>query len=192
MRVFTPVVFGVIVTCIVGSAAAACPSASECSDTSDWRYNSVGAVKGAVVRGSYIHDTPAEALTICGSQVLSAYAERLGCSFVHKSCAPEYITRVDLLEANEVHDSNLNTNALCGHSEGVVTLSANAGRIVLWNNYFTDGAEGVLGNLNNDDKRFLVVGNRFERFTRRYSVAQGVDPAAAGFVFYDNVWVDVP
>ncbi|MBK6848993.1 MAG: hypothetical protein IPG96_16155 [Proteobacteria bacterium] len=124
----------------------------------DWRYQDVGAIKSATVTGVYVHDTPAEAFTICGTTLVNSRFVDLAGSAVHKSCSSGYDDTIDsitTIRTNQLGD------ALLGHSEGTITLSANAGRITLTGSAFTDGGEGVFGLLNGDDAGNVATGNTF-------------------------------
>ena len=150
----------------------------------DWRYQDVGAIKSATVTGVYVHDTPAEAFTICGTTLRNSRFVGLAGSAVHKSCGSGYDDTIDAittLRSNQLGD------ALLGHSEGTITLSANAGRITLTGSAFVDGAEGVFGLLNGDDAGNVARGNTFVRHARWCSrtAADAIDIA-------DNTYVDTP
>lgn len=161
--------------------------------TADWRYNTVGAVKGDVTFvDNTIVDTPSEALTICGGTWRNNRARNLGGSFVHKSCGMTP-PPVDRLEGNVIEGVNLLGDALMGHSEGAITLSANAGELVVRDNIFRDGREGVFGLVNGNDTNILARGNVFERFARRISYTPDLTAASEGIdIDTGNTWSEVP
>ena len=138
-----------------------------------------------------IIDTPGEALTSCGGVFLGNHARNLGGSFVHKSCAAAPPPR-DRIENNEVIGVNLLGDALMGHSEGAITLSAHAGELVVLGNTFRDGREGVFGLASGDDGYIVARRNVFERFARRISYGDGLSAAALGVdIDEGNTWLSV-
>ena len=84
-------------------------------------------------------------------------------------------------------------NAVNGHSEGAVTFSWGAGRLIVANNEFRNGGEGVLGGFGpssgeiNADKWLVVTGNLCLTFNR---VFWGLFAPLQGIVVSDNVFVD--
>jgi hypothetical protein len=162
-----------------------------CNDgTHDWRFNDVGAVKAGTVRRVTVKDTPSETFTICGSQLIDVTGARLAGSLAHKSCSASMAAWTDIITGARVRGVNMVGNAVMGHSEGAVTLSANAGNIIIRASTFTDGGEGVLGVANGDDTDILAEGNVFASFPRRYSTIAGIpDPR---FVLDRNAWIGVP
>ncbi|MBK6846070.1 MAG: hypothetical protein IPG96_00490 [Proteobacteria bacterium] len=161
--------------------------------TADWRYNTVGAVKGDVTFvDNTIIDTPSEALTICGGTWLNNHLRNLGGSFVHKSCGMSP-PPTDRLEGNVIEGVNRLGDALMGHSEGAITLSANAGELVVRDNVFRDGCEGAFGLVNGDDTDILARGNVFERFARRIGYNARLTAASEKIdIDTGNTWTDVP
>lgn len=150
----------------------------------DWRYQDVGAIKSATVTGVYVHDTPAEAFTICGTTLRNSRFVDLAGSAVHKSCGSGYDDTIDAITTTR---TNKLGDALLGHSEGTITLSANAGRITLTGSAFTDGAEGVFGLLNGDDAGNVAIGNTFVRHARWCSRT-----ASDAIDIENNTYVDTP
>lgn len=151
----------------------------------DWRYQDIGAIKSATVTGVYVHDTPAEAFTICGTTLLRSRFVDLAGSIAHKSCSEpghaDVIDEVTTIRTNQLGD------ALLGHSEGTITLSANAGHITVTRSAFSDGREGFFGTLNGDDAGSVATGNTIVRHARWcYRVAgDAIDIAS-------NTYVDTP
>ncbi|MBK6849011.1 MAG: hypothetical protein IPG96_16245 [Proteobacteria bacterium] len=151
----------------------------------DWRYQDIGAIKSATVTGVYVHDTPAEAFTVCGTTLRRSRFVDLAGSIVHKSCsAPgnaDVIDEVTTIRTNQLGD------ALLGHSEGTITLSANAGHITVTRSAFTNGREGFFGTLNGDDAGNVAAGNTIVRHARWCSrVADDAIDIAI------NTYVDTP
>lgn len=130
--------------------------------THDWRYNSSLVIRGAnTVRNSYFYDTPAENITICGGTFTNNTAWNLGGSFVHKSCSVD--GTIDTITSNRVNVANVFTDAVMDHSEGLYTLSANAGYSVFRGNKFLYGSEAVLGNWAGENG-FNILGDCYSHF----------------------------
>lgn len=159
---------------------------ASCNDgTHDWRFNDVGAIKAATLRRVWVHDTPSEGFTICGSVVSDNRGERLGGSFVHKSCSLPWH---DTIVNNRVRGANLFRDSVMGHSEGVITLSANGGNMRVAGNTFADGQEGAFGLMNGDDEGIVAEGNVFSTFARRYEFGSGTNTIDVA----RNAWIGVP
>lgn len=141
--------------------------------TNDWRLNNALSVRGNnVVRNSVFYDSPSEGMTICGGRIEHNKAFGLQGSFVHKSCgmSPE---PMDILSDNYVDGSNLAGNERMVHSAGLVTMSANAGTINLYNNVFRNGREGVFGYASPATEEIHSFNECYAHFKR-------------GIILYDN------
>ncbi len=152
----------------------------------DWRYQDVGAIKAAAVSGVYVHDTPSESFTVCGTTLTDSRFVDLGGSMAHKSCsspAHDEIARVVTRRTNQL------TDAVVGHSEGTITLSANSGDTMVSACDFSDSPEGVLGTANGDDSGITVRDSVLTRHARLCSRTPG---ATDVIVFADNQITDVP
>lgn len=85
----------------------------------------------------------------------------------------------------------LATQAVGGHTEGAVTFSWGAGRLIITGNEFANGAESVMGSFHPDatnTDRWLIFSNNICRSFNRlfYSLGDGVE----GVVVADNILID--
>lgn len=156
--------------------------------THDWRYNDVGAIRGGTARRVYVHDTPSEAFTVCGSTVTDSRFANLAGSIVHKSC-PE-IGHADVVARNVAFGVNTVGDAIMGHSEGAITLSANCADLVIYDNTFGSGGEGVIGYANGGDEGIVVYGNTLSSFARMIEYDVGFDRTTVSLT--GNTCTDVP
>lgn len=158
------------------------------SVTHDWRLNDVGAIRDGTARRVYVHDTPSEAFTVCGSTVTDSRFENLAGSIVHKSC-PE-IGHADVVARNIATNVNTVGDAVMGHSEGAITLSANCADLTVYGNTFSGGGEGVIGYANGGDEGLIVYGNVLSGFPRMIEYDALFDRATVAIT--GNVCTDVP
>lgn len=156
--------------------------------THDWRYNDVGAIRGATARRVYVHDTPSEAFTVCGSTVTDSRFSDLAGSIVHKSC-PE-VGHDDVVARNIATNVNTVGDAVMGHSEGAITLSANCAGLTIYSNTFTAGGEGVIGYANVGDEGIVAYGNTLSSFPRMIEYDALFDRSTVAIT--GNVCTDVP
>ena len=156
--------------------------------THDWRFNSTWSMRGGpdIVRRSWFHDTPAENLFACDDLVADSVALDLGGSLVHKSCTTP---AVSFVRGNYVERANRFTDAVLGHSEGVVVFSANASLLFMTGNTFRTGTENAIGRANADDENFASTLDCFAHFPRLLTLA-GAAPAR--FAFADDTFIDTP
>lgn len=124
-----------------------------------------------------------------------------GCEFRNLSGSAFHTSRHDDTEAegsaswftsNVVDGVCLATNAVNGHSEGAVTFSWGAGRLIVTGNEFRNGNEGVLGGFGPStgamaDKWLVVSDNLCMTFNR---VFWGLVAPLAGVVVANNVFID--
>lgn len=155
--------------------------------THDWRYNDVGAIRDGTARRVYVHHTPSEAFTICGSTVTDSRFEDLSGSIVHKSC-PE-AGHADVVARNVASRVNTVGDAVMGHSEGAFTLSANTGGLMAWGNVLSDGGEGVVGYANEGDEGMAFYESTFSNFPRLIQYDPGFDSRTV--TFSANTYVNV-
>lgn len=147
----------------------------------DWRLNNALGFRGVnTLRNSAFIDSPSEGILTCGATLEGNYASGIAGSFIHKSCADGQ-QAPDTLTGNTVIDANILGDAVLGHSEGLITLSANAGDIYLEGNVFARGGEGVYGLAGPDDEDIVAVGDCYEDFPRLIELYAGADPAAFDF-----------
>lgn len=124
-----------------------------------------------------------------------------GCEFRNLSGSAFHTSRHDDTEAagsaswftsNVVDGVCLATNAVNGHSEGAVTFSWGAGRLIVTGNEFRNGNEGVLGGFGPStgamaDKWLVFSDNICMTFNR---VFWGLVAPLAGVVVANNVFID--
>jgi len=157
--------------------------------TSAWTINNAVTLGGAnTVRNSVIFDSPSESLTMCGGLVENNAAFALQGSLIHKSCvvSPEPL---DLVIGNHVDGANAAGDEVMKHSEGLITLSANAGNIQSSDNVFFNGGEGVFGLAGPDDEDIYAVQDCYAHFDRVIRLYNGADQNLFEF---DAVLIDVP
>lgn len=149
------------------------------TQTHDWTILNTMSVRGAnTIRNSYFYNTPSENIVSCGATVESNYAWDLQGSFLHKSCGsvlPEYIN------SNRVYNANIATDVLSGHSEGLITFSANAGSMYLRGNIFRKGAEGVFGTAAADETEVHSVYDCYNNFPRLINFSGSFSTATYSF-----------
>ncbi len=94
-------------------------------------------------------EIPNETLIGVGFTITNSYAKNLNGSFIHESSdnlitdKSRYFSQI----SNNLTDSTnlLSSKDVTGHSEGLITFSATAGRQNIHNNYFFNGNNSVLG-----------------------------------------------
>ncbi len=119
----------------------------------DWR---VSTILDLTNHPSRIHiqecrfiNTPNECITIGSGIVENCHAETLGGSFVHISAALFSETSYNvfktslIIQNNKTYNTNINTNAVMNHSEGVITHSANNENVTIRNNVFVKTNESI-------------------------------------------------
>lgn len=159
------------------------------SYTHDWTKNNTAFLRGSnTIKRSVFVDTPSENLTICGATVQDNVAANLSGSFVHVSCSVDHLSP-EYLTSNYVATSNVAGNTAMGHSEGVVTFSANAANIHSSYNVFRYGSEGVFGIASPDDDPLDSTGDYFSHFSRLMSYDVGAVPG--DFTFTTDTMDDV-
>ena len=158
--------------------------------THDWRHANTFPVRGEnTVRNSVFYDTPSENLTVCGTLVESNVGIDLGGSFTHGSCSTGCGRPQVVFVRNQVSNANIYGDSVMQHSEGLITLSVNAGRIVSQGNVYVGGGEGVYGLAAQDDLPILAVDDCYEDFPRLISYYN--DPDEGEFRMLDVDQVDV-
>ncbi|HUS66648.1 MAG TPA: hypothetical protein VMZ28_19055 [Kofleriaceae bacterium] len=177
---------GVLVDGVLFDGAARCNRA-----THDWRFDITYALRGVghTVQRSIFRDTPSENLIACRVDLLDNVAVDLGGSLVHRSCAEPPDDDAVRIEGNYVENANRFTDAVMGHSEGVVTFSANSGDTLALGNTFRGGAEGAFGRLGADDGVVDSVENCYAHLARLITIASPADESA--FHSVDDLVIDV-
>lgn len=168
---------GIIVDSVVFDGANDCNNS-----THDWRYNNAYPMRGYgnTVRNSIIYDSPSETFTICRGNIQNNIAVNLQGSLVHKSCSinPTDDTGIDFIEGNYVENANIATDAVMGHSEGLVTFSAQSQKTFATRNTFRYGAEGVFGLMGTDDEDVGSLRNCYAHFPRMISYGASTDQSS--------------
>lgn len=177
---------GVLVDGVLFDGAARCNRA-----THDWRYDITYALRGVghTVQRSIFFDTPSENLIACRVDLFGNVAVDLGGSLLHHSCAVPPDDDAVRVEGNYVENANRFTDEVMGHSEGVVTFSANSGDTLALGNVFRGGAEGAFGRLGADDGGVDSAENCYAHLARLITVDTTVDDDA--FRSVDDVVIDV-
>lgn len=179
---------GIIVDSVLFDGSNDCNSA-----THDWRYNNTLPFRGYgnTVRNSVFYDTPSENLTICRSNVQNNIAVDLQGSLVHKSCSinPTDDTGIDYIEGNYVENANIGTDEVVGHSEGVITFSAQSHKIFATRNVFRYGAEGAFGLMGTDDEDVGSLRNCYAHFPRVIEFGANTDQSS--FRSVDDTLIDI-
>lgn len=176
---------GVIIDSVLFDGNSACNSYNH-----DWRENNSLLLRGAnTIRNSVFLNSPSEAITTCGAVVADNIASNLSGSFIHKSCSA-VSEPFDIVARNYIHNVNIEGDTVMQHSEGALTLSANAGRIMSVGNSFIDGNEGVFGYGNEDDEDSSGIYDCYTRFPHIIELYGTANPAT--FDFRTSNLIDVP
>lgn len=161
-----------------------------------WVFNSeivLMSNKGAI-HNMTIRNTAAECIVGHGLDVSNNQFFDLGGSCFHTSVHDNglSITGGSWFRENQCERTNLATQAVSGHAEGLVTFSWGAGRLVVANNICKDGKEPFLGTFgspaeDNPDKYLVVHNNIVERFPTfmNYLAAD-----ALGVSLTDNILIE--
>lgn len=158
--------------------------------THDWRINPTINMRGdIVIENCTFINTPSENIFQCGGVVRNCEYYNLYGSFIHWSCRNGHQLS-SLVEGNQGSKSNIATDDISGHSEGVLTFSANSYNITVRNNHFSDGAEPVMGHQGLDDYSISVTDNYFENFSRKIASISANHPDSLDMS--NNVFVNVP
>lgn len=163
---------------------------SECNNyTHDWRFNNTVALRGRnTVQNSVFINTPSENLTVCGSIIRNNIGVNMYGSLIHKSCTPATDAPIDLVVGNYVERANLATDAISEHTEGVITLSSNAGNIYSSDNVFRHGSEGAFGYVSNDDRDIISYNDCYAHLKRGIYMYSDADSAT--FQFIETEYID--
>ena len=95
---------------------------------------------------------------------------------------------------NQCERTNLATQAVSGHAEGMITFSWGAGRLVVHGNICKDGVEGFMGAFgspeeSNPDRMLVVTSNIVENFGSSFYY---LAPDAEGVIFANNCLRNTP
>lgn len=159
------------------------------SHTHDWKVNPTMNMPGDVtVENCIFMYTPCENIIQCGGVIRDCTFFNLYGSFVHWAC-PTGHSYNSIVENNYGSRSNLATQALSGHAEGLLTFSSNSYNITVTGNHFVDGIEAIMGSQGYDDYNINVFDNYFENFPKKiHSIANNhIDSLDMS----NNVFVDV-
>lgn len=156
----------------------------------DWRYNNTFGLRGRnTLKNSLFYRTPSENVTTCGATIENNVGIQLTGSFIHKSCPTTPEAPIDFLVGNYVDGANIGTDAVMEHSEGVMTLSNNAGKILSFGNTFKNGSEGAFGLASGEDRNIVTYNDCYAHFPRMISLYS--DAESYEFRFVETTLVDV-
>lgn len=152
MRVFGVVADGIVVDSVLFDGS------NDCNDvTHDWRFNNALAIRGAnTVRNSLFYDSPSETLTTCGGTVADNLGLHLQGGLDHISCGTPAL---DIISGNYIENANVATDAVMGHSEAVITFSANPLPLEMHDNVFRHSKEPAIGMVGAGTETLYVEGD---------------------------------
>ncbi|WP_193050709.1 phage tail-collar fiber domain-containing protein [Pseudoalteromonas undina] len=161
-----------------------------------WVFNAeinLSSNRGAIY-GMTFRNTAAECITGHGIDVNSNQFFDMGGSCFHLSVHDNSLDKTggSWFRNNQCERTNLATQAVSGHAEGLVTFSWGAGRLVVADNICKDGTEPFLGAFgspteDNPDKYLVVHGNTLERFPTFMSYLAA---DAVGVSIKDNILIE--
>ena len=159
------------------------------SQTHDWRFNNTLPIRGDnIVRNSVFKNTPSENLTGCRGVFEDNIAVDLDGSFIHISCSPEE-AGTEKVSRNYTARTNLVGDEIMGHSEGTITFSSNSRDLLLRDNVFLDGGEGVFGFAGPDDEGLHAQNDCYAKFPRVITIYGGAN--SRRFVFRNVSFIDI-
>jgi hypothetical protein len=133
----------------------------------DWRiFGTIGIAgfsKGHIITNCVFRNTPSENITLSKNSIIeNCIGINLGGSFVHVSNPSD--TSGSIVRSCHIENVNLNTNELSGHAEGAITFSARNKSLLIENNVFINGKEGLLGLFLQDDNNLIFKNNEAHNF----------------------------
>lgn len=150
------------------------------NQTLDWRYNHTTSIGlGDIVTKCTFQNTPGENLFVAdGSIVEDCEGNELNGSFVHFSnpSSPTLPPIGTIIRRNTGTNSCLTPNHDNGHDSGVFEYSNNASNLLMEDNVFSNGREGVFGSQASDDNASglnIARRNTWTNFKRIQSVGGG-------------------
>ena len=161
-----------------------------------WVFNTevgINSNRGAIYNMTF-RNTAAECIVGHGVDIYSNQFFDIGGSCFHTSVHDNSlnVTGGSWFRNNQCERTNLATQAVSGHAEGLVTFSWGAGRLVVANNICKDGTEPFLGTFgsptgDNPDKYLVVHHNIVERFP---TFMNYLAPDAVGVSITDNILIE--
>ncbi|MBL4664232.1 MAG: hypothetical protein JKY22_11940 [Flavobacteriaceae bacterium] len=127
------------------------PKGFQSGFSGDWRYSySIllgSSTNDASITNCFVYDTPSECISFASGLVDETRYQNLGGSFVHASSGVDTINGITLRNCKG-NGSNQVGDDIMGHSEAVLTFSANPHNAKIINCVFSNGEESIIGNNN--------------------------------------------
>ena len=166
-------------------------------ENNSWYFNAEIGLHGrhSSIRNMVFGDTAGECIVGHGVRVDGCTFRRLQGSAFHLSMHDESWASASAswFTSNFVDRVNLATQEVNGHSEGAITFSWGAGRLIVTGNELSNGTESVLGafgpatEAENPDKWLIFSNNLCRNFDRLF---YAISAPAEGVVVTDNILVD--
>jgi hypothetical protein len=110
-----------------------------------------------------VYDTPSENFVAASCRISNSHFKRLAGSIYHVSVVPDTAMNV-FLENCWADSICLATNAVTGHSEAAIVTSAEPNNITLSNCDFSNGREGLVGDLGDQVDFVSIINGKFRSF----------------------------
>ncbi|MEE9438503.1 MAG: DUF4190 domain-containing protein [Saprospiraceae bacterium] len=128
----------------------------------------------AIINNCFFKNTPAENITFAKGKVVNCRYQDLSGSFVHISSGVNSIDKTGVIVDHLTgENSNLLGNDLMGHSEALITFSANPHNVVFINSNCKNGTEGIIGENITAIGKMRVENNHFEDFDHIHYATNG-------------------
>lgn len=140
--------------------------------TVDWRYNATISIgyTNLYINNCYFFDTPSENIFAAKCRLTNSYYQDLNGSLIHISDDIDNRPGEIVIEGCWGDGSNYNP-VLMGHSESVITFSANVFNVTINNCNFKNGEGAVFGGLSADNSDFIRINN--SHFENYFSIFEG-------------------
>lgn len=107
---------------------------------------------------------PSENITICSAVIDNCWFENLQGSMCHFSNGIDTYLNPVIITNCYAKNVNLGTDAIMGHSEGAITMSAFPINITMKGCHMEDGSESVFGGIGADNLNIFISGCSFKNF----------------------------